>query len=68
MKARPWLAHAQHNLAAMLVRRGAAGDDERALALLEEAHDIYRELGMKSWAARVSEATGASCSRPQSLP
>ena len=60
MKARPWRAHAQHNLAAMLLRRGAVGDDERALALLDEARDNYRELGMKSWAARASEATGAA--------
>ena len=52
MKARPWRAHAQHNLAAMLLRRGAVGDDERAIALLDEARDVYRELGMKSWAAR----------------
>ena len=63
MKARPWRAHAQHNLAAMLLRRGAVGDDERALALLDEARDIYRELGMKSWAARASEAMGTSRSR-----
>ena len=68
MKARPWRAHAQHNLAAMLLRRGAVGDNEQALALLDKARDIYRELGMKSWAARASEATGASRSRPQSLP
>ena len=64
MKARPWRAHAQHNLATMLLRRGAVGDDVRAFALLHEAHDIYRELGMKSWAARASEATGAGRSRP----
>jgi tetratricopeptide (TPR) repeat protein len=44
MKARPWRAHAQHNLAAMLLRRDAAGDDERAIALLNQAHDIYQEL------------------------
>ena len=64
MKARPWRAHAQHNLATMLLRRGAVGDNERALALLDEGRDIYRELGMKFWAARASEATGASRSRP----
>ena len=68
MKACPWRAHAQHNLAAMLLRRGAVGDDERAMALLDEARDIYRALGMTCWAARASEATGASRSRPQSLP
>jgi tetratricopeptide (TPR) repeat protein len=64
MKAVPWRAHAQHNLATMLLRRGAVGDHERALALLDEAHHIYRELGMKSWAARASEAAGASRYRP----
>ena len=35
MRARPWLAHAQHDLAAMLLARGAADDGERAHALLE---------------------------------
>jgi DNA-binding SARP family transcriptional activator len=64
MRARPWRAHAQHNLATMLLRRGALGDDERALAVLSEARDVYRELGMKSWAARASEAMRASPSRP----
>ena len=68
MKACPWLAHAQHNLATMLLRRGSVGDEERASALLVEAHDIYRDLGMKSWAARASDATGAGRSRRQSLP
>ena len=68
MKAPPWRAHTQHNLAAVLLRRGAVGDDERALALLDEARDTYRELGMKSWATRASDTTEASRSRPQSLP
>ena len=68
MKAHPWRAHAEHNLAAMLLRRGGVGDDERAVALLDEAHDIYGELGMKSWVARAPEATGASRSCPPSLP
>ena len=53
MRARPWLAHAQHDLAAMLLARGAAGDSERALAVLEDALATYRELGMDAWAARV---------------
>jgi DNA-binding SARP family transcriptional activator len=55
MKARPWLAHTQHNLAAMLLRRGAVGDEERAYALLRDTYDTYRELGMKSWAAGARE-------------
>jgi tetratricopeptide (TPR) repeat protein len=60
MRARPWLAHAQHELAAMLLARGAAGDSERALALLEDALATYRELGMDAWAARVEAlAAGA---------
>ena len=52
MGARPWLAHAQHDLAAMLLTRGATGDSERARALLDEAQKAYRDLGMDSWAAR----------------
>jgi DNA-binding SARP family transcriptional activator/tetratricopeptide (TPR) repeat protein len=52
MGARPWLAHAQHDLAAMLLARGAAGDAERARTLLEDVLATYRELGMDSWAAR----------------
>jgi DNA-binding SARP family transcriptional activator len=54
MRARPWLAHAQHDLAAMLLARGAAADRERARALLEEAAATYRELGMPTWASRAT--------------
>jgi tetratricopeptide (TPR) repeat protein len=60
MKARPWLAHTQHNLATTLLRRRAAGDEERAHKLLREARDTYRELGMNSWAARAHELQRAS--------
>jgi tetratricopeptide (TPR) repeat protein len=49
MGARPWLAHAQHNLAAMLVARG---DPRRARPHLEDALKTYRELGMDTWAIR----------------
>jgi uncharacterized protein HemY len=52
MGARPWLAHAQHDLAAMHLARGAAGDPQRAYALLDEAVATYRELGMETWASR----------------
>ena len=59
MGARPWLAHAQHDLAAMLLARGEHGDDERARVLLDEAIATYAELGMDSWAARAQAlATG----------
>jgi tetratricopeptide (TPR) repeat protein len=51
MGARPWLAHAQHDLAAMLVARG---DPERARPHLDAALESYRELGMETWAARAS--------------
>jgi tetratricopeptide (TPR) repeat protein len=54
MRGRPWLAHAQHDLAAMLLARGAANDRERAHALLEEAAATYRELGMPTWASRAT--------------
>jgi len=64
MKARPWLAHAQHNLATMLLRRNALGDKERAYALLQETRDTYQELGMKSWAARAQELPRAGRARP----
>jgi tetratricopeptide (TPR) repeat protein len=53
MRARPWLAHAQHDLATLLAR-GAADDRERAHALLEEAAGTYRELGMPTWASRAT--------------
>jgi tetratricopeptide (TPR) repeat protein len=51
MGARPWLAHAQHNLAAMFVARG---DPDRARPHLDDALKAYEELGMKTWAARAS--------------
>jgi tetratricopeptide (TPR) repeat protein len=57
MKAHPWLAHTQHNLATMLIRRGATSDMARAYGLLQDAHDTYRKLGMTSWAARALRAT-----------
>ena len=64
MKARPWLAHTQHNLATMLLRRGAVGDKERAYALLQDTNDTYRDLGMTTWAARAHELLRASRSEP----
>jgi len=60
MRARPWLAHTQHDLAAMLLARGEDGDSERVGALLDEALSTYRELGMDAWAARAE----ALASRP----
>jgi DNA-binding SARP family transcriptional activator/tetratricopeptide (TPR) repeat protein len=51
MGAQPWLAHAHHDLAAMLVARG---DPDRARPHLDEALQAYRELGMETWAERAS--------------
>ncbi len=55
MRARPWLAHAEHDLAAMLLTRRAPGDLDRAQALLQDARRAYRELHMDAWAARCDE-------------
>jgi tetratricopeptide (TPR) repeat protein len=51
MRARPWVAHAQHGLGEALLARG---DEPRARAVLAEAIAGYRELGMESWAARAA--------------
>ena len=52
MRAPPWRAHAQHDLAIMLLARRGAGDTERARGLLDEARATYSRLGMDAWAAR----------------
>jgi DNA-binding SARP family transcriptional activator len=54
MRARPWVAHAQHDYGAMLLDQG---DVARAEPLLDEAAVTYRELGMESWAERVRALT-----------
>jgi tetratricopeptide (TPR) repeat protein len=54
MGARPWLAHAQHDMAAMLLARAGPGDENRARSLLTEALTTYRALGMATWATRAS--------------
>lgn len=64
MKALPWLAHTQHNLATMLLRRRAAGDTEHAHALLQSTSRTYRELGMNLWAARADELLSPNQPRP----
>jgi tetratricopeptide (TPR) repeat protein len=56
MRARPWLAHVQHDLGAMLIARGRKGDRERGTELLGEAARTYGELGMGSWAGRAEAA------------
>jgi hypothetical protein len=59
MGARPWCAHAQHDLAGMLLARGGSGDAARARALVDEAVSVYRELGMETWAARAAALAGS---------
>ncbi len=58
MGARPALAHAQREYAAMLLRRGAPGDRERAAALLADAMRTYAELGMQSFLDRAAALAG----------
>jgi class 3 adenylate cyclase len=43
-----WLANTRYEYAAMLQRRGAAGDGERAAVLLAEALDAAERFGMKA--------------------
>jgi DNA-binding NarL/FixJ family response regulator len=52
--ARPWLAHTQHQYAAMLLARNANGDRERAVGLLDEALAAAREIGMAALAERAA--------------
>ena len=54
MGGRPWLAHAQHDLASMLLTRAGQGDREKARVLLAEARSTYRELGMDVWEERAA--------------
>ena len=47
MEAKPWLAHTQHQYAAMLLARGQAEDHSKAMALLDEALTSAQALGMQ---------------------
>jgi tetratricopeptide (TPR) repeat protein len=47
MEARPWLAHTQHQYAAMLMARGHTEDHSKAMALLDEALITAQALGMQ---------------------
>jgi DNA-binding CsgD family transcriptional regulator len=51
----PWLAHTQHQYAAMLLERGRRADRERASALLENAHRLAAALGMVALSGRMSQ-------------
>jgi len=71
MGARPWLAHTQHQYAAMLLARNQTGDHARAMALRFEALATARELGMRALEARITgqqEHTASAAPMPQDLP
>jgi tetratricopeptide (TPR) repeat protein len=53
IRARPWLAHTQHEYARMLLARAEPADGERARVLLSESLATAEELGMVSLVARV---------------
>ena len=53
MGARPWLAHTQLDYARMLLAAGPSGR-QHAQDLLDQALATYRELGMKSYAAKAA--------------
>ena len=63
MRARPWLAHARHDLACLLLARAGEGDRQRATALLDDVIGTYRELGMGHWAEAASAAKEASVTK-----
>lgn len=63
MGARPWLAHAQHDYARVLLVRDTPGDRKRAHESVESAVATYRELGMETHAERataLAEKVGAA--------
>jgi len=53
--ARPLRAIVDYDEALMYVRRGAAGDGERAAPLLEAALEQFRAIGMTGWIKRAEE-------------
>jgi hypothetical protein len=53
--ARPLRAITDFEEARMYIRRGAAGDRERALALLDAARGPFESIGMPGWLRRVEE-------------
>jgi len=65
--ARPWLAHTQHQYAAMLLARKRSEDRERAASLLEEALATSGALRMQTLAERAAalrEEIGPSSGKP----
>jgi tetratricopeptide (TPR) repeat protein len=54
--ARPWIAHAEHDYARMLLCRNGEGDHAHANKLVIAASSTFAELGMNTWAQRTSGA------------
>jgi class 3 adenylate cyclase len=65
MGARSWVAHDQHEYAALLLARGRPEDREPALALLDRAIETAQELGM---AVLHEEAAALKRSAQRALP
>jgi tetratricopeptide (TPR) repeat protein len=55
MGAKPWLAHTQHDYAAMLLERDEPGDCKKADNLLEKTHSTAWELGMTNLVKKVDK-------------
>jgi DNA-binding CsgD family transcriptional regulator len=62
--ARPYVAHTRYELARMLLVRQVPGDQERATALLQQAGDAARELGMARLSAQVEAAVAGRQAAP----
>lgn len=58
--ARPLRANTDYDEGLMFLRRGAAGDTERARPFLDAASQQFQTLGMTGWIQRAEEARGAA--------
>jgi predicted ATPase/class 3 adenylate cyclase len=65
---RVWLAHSRYRYALMLHRRAAAGDAQRARALLAEALADSSALGMLAMTPRIQALAAAIAAPPPSYP
>ncbi|MEO7854933.1 MAG: AAA family ATPase, partial [Rubrivivax sp.] len=65
---RVWLAHTRYRYAMMLHHRAAAGDAERARALLAEALADSTALGMLALTPRIEALAAAIAAPPQAYP
>jgi class 3 adenylate cyclase/DNA-binding CsgD family transcriptional regulator/tetratricopeptide (TPR) repeat protein len=65
---RVWLAHTRYRYALMLQRRAAAGDADRARALLADALADSSALGMKALTPRIEALAAAIVAPPPSYP